>query len=215
MKTYLPRSLFFHLFLSALALSSCASSGIATSVDSSINFAAYRTFAWLPDSTWQETKYDNAILQRRVEQEVVQLLKSKGYTLDTLQADFLVHHHVTVEERKRVVQAPSYLYSPNRYFANRGYFLSMYEPMMVSNRLREVQYREGILIVDVVDRKQQRLVWRGWSEQPIESIAEFERSVESRLKDLKRYCRTVSSARHFQIVSIAQLFSHYATLLTL
>lgn len=184
MKTYLPRSLFFYLFLSALALSSCASSDITTSVDSSINFAAYRTFAWLPDSTWQETKYDNAILQRRVEQEVVQLLKSKGYTLDTLQADFLVHHHVTVEERKRVVQAPSYLYSPNRYFANRGYFLSMYEPMMVSNRLREVQYREGILIVDVVDRKQQRLVWRGWSEQPIESIAEFERSVESRLKDI-------------------------------
>jgi hypothetical protein len=172
------------IVLSALALSSCASSGVATSVDSSINFAAYRTFAWLPDSTWQETKYDNAILQRRVEQEVVQLLKIKGYTLDTLQADFLVHHHVTVEERKRVVQAPSYLYSPNRYFANRGYFLSMYEPMMVSNRFREVQYREGILIVDVVDRKQQRLVWRGWSEQPIESIAEFERSVESRVKEI-------------------------------
>lgn len=174
----------FYLVVSALALSSCASSGITTSVDSSINFAAYRTFAWLPDSTWQETKYDNAILQRRVEQEVVQLLKTKGYTLDTLHADFLVHHHVTVEERKRVLQAPSYLYSPNRYFANRGYFLSMYEPMMVSNRFREVQYREGTLIVDVVDRKQQRLVWRGWSEQPIESIAEFERSVESRLKDI-------------------------------
>lgn len=172
------------IVLSVLALSSCASSSIATSVDSTINFASYRTFAWLPDSTWQETKYDNAILQRRVEQEVVQLLKTKGYTLDTLQADFLVHHHVTVEERKRVLQAPSYLYSPNRYFANRGYFLSMYEPMMVSNRFREVQYREGTLIVDVVDRKQQRLVWRGWSEQPIQSIAEFERSVESRLKEI-------------------------------
>jgi hypothetical protein len=177
-------SLGFCLVLSALALSSCATSGVATSVDSSINFAAYRTFAWLSDSTWQETKYDNAILQRRVEQEVVQLLKTKGYTLDTLQADFLVHHHVTVEDRKRVLQAPSYLYSPNRYLANRGYFLSMYEPMMVSNRFREVQYREGILIVDVVDRKQQRLVWRGWSEQPIESIAEFERSVESRVKEI-------------------------------
>jgi len=172
------------IVLSILALNSCASSSIATSVDSTINFASYRTFAWLPDSTWQETKYDNAILQRRVEQEVVQLLKTKGYTLDTLQADFLVHHHVTVEERKRVLQAPSYLYSPNRYFANRGYFLSMYEPMMVSNRFREVQYREGTLIVDVVDRKQQRLVWRGWSEQPIQSIAEFERSVESRLKEI-------------------------------
>lgn len=184
MKARLFLLLGFCIVLSALALSSCASSGVATSVDSSINFAAYRTFAWLPDSTWQETKYDNAILQRRVEQEVVQLLKTKGYTLDTLQADFLVHHHVTVEDRKRVLQAPSYLYSPNRYFANRGYFLSMYEPMMVSNRFREVQYREGTLIVDVVDRKQQRLVWRGWSEQPIESIAEFERSVESRLKEI-------------------------------
>lgn len=143
MKARLFLLLGFCIVLSALALSSCASSGVATSVDSSINFAAYRTFAWLPDSTWQETKYDNAILQRRVEQEVVQLLKTKGYTLDTLQADFLVHHHVTVEDRKRVLQAPSYLYSPNRYFANRGYFLSMYEPMMVSNRFREVQYQIG------------------------------------------------------------------------
>jgi hypothetical protein len=167
-----------------LFLHSCATSTITTSVDSTVNFAAYRTFAWLPDSSWKETKYDNAIVQRKVEQETVRLLKAKGYVVDTLQADFLVHHHITVEERTRIIQAPAYQYSPSIFFHRFGYYYSMHEPMVVSNRFREIPYREGTLIVDVVDRKQQRLVWRGWSEQPMESIAELEHSLSIRLEEI-------------------------------
>ncbi len=182
------------LAVSALALNSCASSNIVTSVDSSINFAAYRSFAWLPDSSWHETKYDNAIVQRRVEQEVVRLLKMKGYVVDTLQADFLVHHHVVVETKTRIVHAPSYRYGPSIFFNRFGYYFSMYEPMVVTNRFREVPYREGTLIVDVVDRRQQRLVWRGWSEQPLDGIADFERSLEYRVQEILAQFYSVSAA---------------------
>jgi Domain of unknown function (DUF4136) len=170
--------------IATLTLHSCTSANVATSIDSTIDFATYRTFAWLPDSSWKETKYDNDILQRNVEQEVVRILKAKGYVVDTLQADFLVHHHVTVEDRTRLVQAPSYRYAPSMGFMGRYGYYSMYQPMMVSNGFREVPYREGTLIVDVIDRKQQRLVWRGWSEQPLEGIAEFERSVGYRLQEI-------------------------------
>lgn len=184
MKTPTSFALFIYLACAMFFLHSCATSTITTSVDSTINFATYRTFAWLPDSSWKETKYDNAIVQRKVEQETVRLLKAKGYALDTLQADFLVHHHITVEDRTRTIQAPVYRYSPSIFFHRFGYYYSMREPMMVSNRFREIPYREGTLIVDVVDRKQQRLVWRGWSEQPMENIAELERSLSIRLGEI-------------------------------
>jgi hypothetical protein len=170
--------------LSGLILSSCSSANVATSIDNTIDFASYRTFAWLPDSSWQETKYDNAILQRNVEQEVVRLLKVKGYAVDTLRADFLVHHHVTVENRTRLVQAPNYRYTPNMFMGRYGYYYSMYQPMMIRNSFREVEYREGTLIVDVIDSKQQRLVWRGWSEEPLEGVADFERSLQSRVQEI-------------------------------
>jgi hypothetical protein len=60
----------------------------------------------------------------------------------------------------------------------------MYQPMMISNRFREVPYREGTLIIDIIDRKEQRLVWRGWSEQSLEGVADFENSVSSRVWDI-------------------------------
>lgn len=182
----LYRRFFFALVFTCatLTLNSCASSTITTSIDSTIDFSAYRTFAWLPDSSWRETKYDNAILQRNVEQETVRLLKIKGYTVDTLRADFLVHHHITIENRTRLVQASNYRYAPNMFMGRYGYFYRMYQPMMISNRFREVPYREGTLIIDIIDRKEQRLVWRGWSEQSLEGVADFENSVSSRVWDI-------------------------------
>lgn len=179
-------SLFFALIFicATLTSNSCTSSTITTNIDSTIDFSAYRTFAWLPDSSWRETKYDNAILQRNVEQETVKILKSKGYRVDTLRADFLVHHHITVENRTRLVQASNYRYAPNIFMGRYGYFYTMYQPMMISNRFREVPYREGTLIIDVIDRKEQRLVWRGWSEKSIEGITDFETSLSSRVWDI-------------------------------
>ena len=55
---------------------------------------------------------------------------------------------------------------------------------MVSNRFAPTPYREGTLIVDIIDRKQQRLVWRGSSEQPMGNLSDFDRSLEKRLKDI-------------------------------
>jgi hypothetical protein len=183
-------------FAMILALSSCASSNVATNVDSTINFPAYRTFAWLPDASWRETKFDNLILQRGIEHEGVRILTAKGYVVDTLYAEFLVHHHIAVEFRMRDIQAQNYSYAPNKSTAGYGYYYSMYQPMMVSNQFAPIPYREGTLIVDIIDRKQQRLVWRGWSAQSTDNMADFDRSLEKRLKDiLLQFPASIISAR--------------------
>jgi hypothetical protein len=72
----------------------------------------------------------------------------------------------------------------------------MYQPMMVSNQFAPIPYREGTLIVDIIDRKQQRLVWRGWSAQSTDNMADFDRSLEKRLKDiLLQFPASIISAR--------------------
>lgn len=171
-------------FVALITLTSCATSNVATNVDSTINIPAYRTFAWLQDSSWRETKFDNAVLQRGIEQEGVRILTAKGYTLDTLYAEFLVHHHIAVESQMRDIQAQNYSYAPNGLTRGNGYYLSTYQPLMISNKFAPAPYREGTLIVDIIDRKQQRLVWRGWSEQTSDNLSDFDRSLEKRLKDI-------------------------------
>lgn len=179
-----------------IVLSSCAASNVATNVDSTINFPSYRTFAWMPDSSWRETKFDNVILQRGIEQEGVRILTAKGYVIDTLYAEFLVHHHIAVEYRMRDIQAQNYSYAPNKSSWGYGYYFSMYQPMMVSNQFAPIPYREGTLIVDIIDRKQQRLVWRGWSESPTGTMGEYDRSLEKRLKDiLSQFPASIVSVR--------------------
>jgi hypothetical protein len=92
------------------------------------------------------------IVDRRITSAIHKNLKDKGFTRKEEQADFQINFHTLTKERTEVHDlsygpAP---FSRSPYFGDYSY-----------GRLYVDNYEEGTLVIDVIDAKSQKLVWRG------------------------------------------------------
>jgi len=67
---------------------------------------------------------------------------------------------------------PGYVYDRGYYANNYPYyspygFPNSHGAPIIGNTIQEIEYKEGTLIIDVIDRKQRKLVWRGWSAEAL------------------------------------------------
>lgn len=70
-------------------------------------------------------------------------------------------------------------------FYNNGYFYND-APYAVSNYYEKMDYNEGTVIVDMVDRKTNQLIWRGWSQIVEQNPATAESSIKNKIRDILR-----------------------------
>lgn len=141
-----------------LALLSACAANVRTEHDRAANFAAYRSFHWLapPARPVKDPILDSQLLDERMQRAVTGVLLSRGYrnVATPAQADFLVTYHATsklkVESDPARMQFGFYDGFPH---GVGSIFLSGGD---VSS------HEEGALIIDVIDARTHRLVWRGW-----------------------------------------------------
>jgi Domain of unknown function (DUF4136) len=143
--------------LAAALLAGCAATMTAGShAARDHDFSGYRTYAWgaadaLPagDARLQ----DNAEFVDRVTGAIERQLAARGFSLAASGSpDLLVHYHATVAPRV----------DPGRLERAHG---SCYQG---DCRLGPVEYEAGTLVVDVIDARTNRLIWRGWSRNSVE-----------------------------------------------
>ena len=121
---------------------------ISSDYDHSISFKKYKTFGW-PDHEKLEIKNNplyNELTDNVIRREVALQLNKKGYQFAELQPDLRMHYHIVLENW--YITPDPFGYEYDFYWLNRG--IHLYE------------YREGTLIIDLVDPKTDFLVWRGW-----------------------------------------------------
>jgi hypothetical protein len=97
--------------LSLMLFGACSLQETAYSdFDRSADFAAYKTFGWLPSDSGRNTDplYNNPILENNIRAEVEQELRRKGYTLDETNPDLLVKINLLVENKLGVISNPVY-----------------------------------------------------------------------------------------------------------
>jgi hypothetical protein len=146
---------------SALIQTGCAIR-VRTDFDRGADFSSYQTFDWLAppqraSSTTESGSNDpfssNSLLDKRVRAAVERTLGARGYrrAIES-DADFRLNYHVIFRD-KLVASGTEFGYN-NRY--RHGGFGTGFN---FSVR----QYREGTIIVDVIDRATDQLVWRGWA----------------------------------------------------
>lgn len=147
------RRLAFPLVLLALA------SGCAAPVHIEYNSASYaqwHSFAWKApqQSTVANPILDSGILATRVEKAVTETLSDAGYhKVDNREkADFLVTYHTATALRQQPQSGIGFAYGTYGLGFN-TLFLTQPGPQ---------QLQEGSLILDVIDAKTRKLVWRGW-----------------------------------------------------
>jgi hypothetical protein len=140
------------LFL-ILILSSCASDIVVrTDFDKSIEIHRRTKYAWLGQKEIESRNSPllyNELNDKRVKAAVDAGMTSKGYQLDDSEPEFLIHYHVTIEDKAVRVETEPYGYSYGQFWKN--------------NQTDVRRYREGTLILDFMDSGNCELIWRGWA----------------------------------------------------
>jgi len=144
------------LMLLALGLWACTSFNVQTDHDATADFSAFKTFAFAGLADVDKGGiYDNSLMQKRIETAVVRELTAKGLRQVALneEADLHVHYWVNVQDKQRLESGGTSV-GVARYRGGYGWGAGY------GGGVTTVEYKEGTLILDLVEPAQKQLVWR-------------------------------------------------------
>ncbi|MGA7966233.1 MAG: DUF4136 domain-containing protein [Gammaproteobacteria bacterium] len=163
-----------HRFIIPLVLLALAS-GCAAPVHVEYNSASYaqwHNFAWESPQQGAVANpiLDSGILTTRVEKAVSQTLSEAGYHKvdNSKNADFIVTYHTASALRQVPQSGVSFAYGTYGPGFN-TLFLTQPGPQQV---------QEGSLILDVIDAKTRKLVWRSWITRGLDQSNYSQQSVD-------------------------------------
>lgn len=132
---------------------------VSSHVDRGLDFTRYRTFDWGPadalpagDPRLERDAFFQDHIQGAIERNMV----ARGFerAAAATEPDVRVHFHAVVDRRLDVNQVDS----------QSGYCSRNDCPAGVSD------YEEGTLVIDLIDVRTGRLVWRGWAQDSVEGV---------------------------------------------
>lgn len=169
MTRYLRATLFL---IPALAITACATSTMSVSshVDHTANFVAYRTYSWGPadalptgDPRLDKDPFFKDQFQGAVEKQ----LALKGLALVTGNPDLLIHYHANISEKLDV----SGIDRSRAYCIGEGC------------QAEVTTYDAGTLVLDIVDAKTNKLIWRGWAQDAIKTMLTDQNEMAREIKE--------------------------------
>lgn len=162
------------LFTSACA----AAMQIHSFTETGADLRRYSTFAFAPvgtTTTGDPRLDDNPFFNDRVRQNVEQQLTAHGFRKATGTADLVVHHHASVSQEISIDDRP-------RPECLTGTTLNGTQTTPSAN-CRPYVYDAGTLLVDLVDRRTGKVVWRGWAEGSIDGVLENQEWMEQHIDE--------------------------------
>lgn len=112
----------------------------------------YKSYSWAPLSEMADKGmnplYYNELNDKRIKDAVNKEMSLQNMTILGAGAQLEIHYHIIVEDK-----IGSYTES----YGNQQHAIA--NPTRITN----YQYRQGTLIIDLMDAKTNSLVWRGWA----------------------------------------------------
>jgi hypothetical protein len=155
------------LLLVGFGLMSCSSISIRTDYDRGADFTKYKTLKWMPNPEKRVSRVrQNSLLDKRIHRAVEDELKGKGYRfVQGGKTDALIVCHIGVRNKVDI----------DRY----GYW---------GRRVHVQRYKEGSIVLDIVDAKTKELIWRGVAQGTVHYLeGDPERVNEAVFKILEGY----------------------------
>jgi uncharacterized protein DUF4136 len=147
------------VIVAACLLSGCATMRVSSHTERGLAWSQYRTFEWGPadslppsDPRFEKDPY----FRDRIEGEVEKQMAAKGFARSAASAtpDLLIHYHAAITERINV----------NEIDRQHGYCAT------ADCGPGGTDYQAGTLVVDVVDARTKRLIWRGWAQDSVDGV---------------------------------------------
>jgi len=155
--------------LIAIPLVSCAPVQVHSYVGQNVDLRQYRTYAWAAAdsfSTGDPRLDNNTFFIERLQRAVDDQLQRKGFEVTTAgPSDLVVHYHARVEQR---LDSSDFQYP---------------ESQCQSGECRPFIYDAGTLLIDVVDRRSNQLLWRGWVERGLDGTIDDQARMEAAVDD--------------------------------
>ena len=146
----------------------CAVMTVSSHIERNVNFAEYLTYDWGPPDNLPvgDPRLDNnPFFQDYLQGAIEKGLAARGYErAENGGADLLVHYHASVNQRVEVSSVDQ------RY----GY---CYEDC----EARVIEYEQGTLIIDVVDPRTGKVVWRGWSQDTMNGVIDDQQRLQKQV----------------------------------
>jgi len=159
--------------LAALALAGCATMKVYSHLERGVDFAQYRTYAWGPADarpTGDPRLDSNPFFKERLEGAVEQQLATKRFEKSTATTpDLLLHYHASITQRFEV----------NTVDRDRGYCSDNCEPTVSD-------YDEGTLVLDIVDARTNKVVWRGSARGVVNGLIDNQNLMEQKIDEAVR-----------------------------
>lgn len=166
----MKKSISFQFILLVFFIASCSPFKVKVDFDSEASFQKYRSFKMLKHKKKKDDRgfIKNPINAKRLSSAIESTLKSKGFEqIEKCPADMLIAYHIGIQ---RKVDVTVYGYRSWRY------------PGPHSREVR--RYKEGTLIIDVIDAKEKQLVWRGTAEGALREIEFLEEDIREAVEKI-------------------------------
>jgi hypothetical protein len=143
--------------VASLAATGCAATmNVSSHVERGLDFGQYRTYRWGPADALpsSDPRFDeNPFFQDHFQGAVEQGLAARGFE-QSASPDLLIHYHANVRRQIDI----------NRLDRQYGYcYHNDCQPGVIE---REA----GTVVLDVVDARTNRLIWRGWAQSRVEDV---------------------------------------------
>ena len=198
------------VLLLVAALSACSSYNYYTAPRNKTDLSAYRTFAWLPPATM--TNKAGAVVKKevadeRVKDAAISALENKGLKFQENNPDLLVSYTTVTGRGMKTEFYPYYYggypgfglgfgwgwgggwgYRPFYGYGGWGWGYP-YGYGYGGGGYARVPYKEGTLIIDIMDTRSRKLVWRGFGvgelHNPQKTVKELPKVVNGIIEQLQ------------------------------
>jgi|GEM_PF-1359428 len=128
-------------------LTACNSSQVLYDYYTKARFSEYETFSWLEKSS--EAAALIAPVEEHIRKAVSQALESKGLSQKESGGELLLTYHIG-EKAPIYPSRQGYMYWPD-HWSYGGYY----------GGTEQFRYKKGTLIIDLINRRSNKLIWRG------------------------------------------------------
>jgi len=175
-----------------LCLSACTSYNYYTAAINKTNFSNYHTFAWMPPANNGNKRMQNGVADAKITDAATQDLVSKGLQLSQRNPDLIVNYTTKVGQGAYTTYYYGYPgWGPGwgwglgwgwggRWGWARPYYYYGSSFAYGPTYAEEGHYKEGTLIIDLIDSHTHKIVWRGFG------VGEVHRNPEKTIEDLPK-----------------------------
>ena len=159
---------------------SCSSTSVQTDFDHQSDFTSYRTFAWYMQSEEPKapTAGVNQIVDGRIRRAIAANLVGSGLSqTEPLSADLFVTYYASLSQKMRMYTSGwgyGWGYGPRW-----GYGYAYWPGWSYTS---VSTWSEGSIIVDIVDRRKEQLVWRGVITRALSKKSSTEEEINQAMK---------------------------------